>query len=78
MPNIINTVIYPTVEEVQYYNTIAIEMFRRSKHDQAKTIHLSFIEHALEKAKHVQGDLYDKAAILLSELTRVHAFESGK
>ena len=24
---------YPTVEEIQYYNTIAIEMFRKSKHD---------------------------------------------
>lgn len=72
-----NTVIYPTVEEVQYYNTIAIEMFRRSKHDQAKTIHPSFIKNVLEKVKLVQGDLYDKAALLLSELTRVHAFESG-
>jgi len=47
--NTMNTVIYPTVEEVQYYNTIAIEMFRRSKHDQAKTIHPSFIENVLKR-----------------------------
>jgi hypothetical protein len=34
-------IIYPTVEEIQYNNTIAIEMFRRNKRDQAKTISVS-------------------------------------
>ncbi len=69
--------IYPTVEEIQYNNTIAIEMFRRSKRDQAKTISISFIEKALDTTKIAPGDVYDKAAKLLIELTRIHAFESG-
>lgn len=68
---------YPTTEEIQYYNTIAIEMFRKSKHDEAKTITVSYIEKAIEKVKNEQGNLYDKAAVMLYELTRVHAFESG-
>ncbi len=68
---------YPTVEEIQYYNTIAIELFRKSKHDQAKTIHTSFIKNAINKVKNKNGDLYDKAAVLLEELTQIHAFESG-
>jgi death-on-curing family protein len=70
-------IIYPTVEEIQYNNIIAIEMFRRSKHDQAKIISVSFIEKVIDAVKAVQGDLYDKAALLLLELTQIHAFESG-
>jgi len=72
-----DVLIYPTVEEIQYYNTIAIEMFRKSKHDKAKTINVSYIEKALKKVKKLQGNLYDKAALMLYELTLIHAFESG-
>jgi prophage maintenance system killer protein len=70
-------IIYPTVEEVQYNNTIAIEMFRRNKHDQTKTISLPYIQKVLDLVKLEPGDIYDKAATLLFELTRIHAFESG-
>jgi len=69
--------VYPTVDEIQYYNTIAIEMFRRSKLDQAKTISASYIQRAIDKVKMEPGDLYDKAARLIIELTSMHAFESG-
>ncbi len=68
---------YPTVEEIQYYNTIAIEMFRKSKHDEAKTISIAYVKKAIEKVKNKQGNLYEKAALMLYELTRIHAFESG-
>ncbi len=70
-------IIYPTVEEIQYNNVIAIEMFRRSKHDQAKTISVSYIQKVIDLVKGEPGDIYDKAATLLFELTRIHAFESG-
>lgn len=69
--------LYPTVEEIQYNNTIAIEMFRRSKHDQAKTISVAYIQKIIDSIKLEPGDIYDKAATLLFELTRMHAFESG-
>jgi len=67
--------VYPNVEEIQYYNTIAIEMFRKSKHDEAKTINVSYIEKTIEKVKNKHGNLYDKVALMLSELTQIHAFE---
>ena len=70
-------IIYPTIEEIEYYNTIAIELFRKSKPDQAKTIEQSYISQALKKMQQHSGDLYDKAAVLLNELTYIHAFESG-
>lgn len=70
-------IVYPTVDEIQYYNTIAIEMFRKSKRDQAKVINISYLYKAIDKAKKDPGDLYDKAARLLIELTCMHAFESG-
>jgi len=70
-------IVYPTVDEIQYNNTIAIEMFRKSKQDQAKTISVSYIQKAIDGAKMNPGGIYDKAARLLSELTRIHAFESG-
>ena len=70
-------IVYPTVDEIQYYNTIAIEMFRKSKQDKAKTISVSYIKKAINITKMNPGDIYDKAARLLIELTRIHAFESG-
>ena len=70
-------IVYPTIDEIQYYNTIAIEMFRKSKSDQAKTISVSYIQKTIDKTKKNPGDIYDKAARLLIELTRIHAFESG-
>ena len=70
-------VVYPTVDEIQYYNTITIEMFRKSKRDQTKTISASYVQAAIDKTKMNSGDIYDKAARLLIELTRIHAFESG-
>jgi len=70
-------IIYPNVDEIQYNNTIAIEMFRKSKSDQAKTISVSYIQKTIDKTKKNPGDVYDKAARLLIELTRIHAFESG-
>ena len=52
-------------------------MFRKSKRDEAKTINVSYIKKAIEKLKNKRGNLYDKAALMLYELTRIHAFESG-
>ena len=70
-------IVYPTVAEIQYYNTIAIEMFRKTRQDKAKTISVSYIQKIIDKIKINTGDIYDKAAQLLIELTRIHAFESG-
>ena len=70
-------IIYPTIDEIKYYNTIAIEMFRKTKHDRAITIEDAFILKAIKAVKSKEGTIYDKAAILLLKLTQAHAFESG-
>ena len=66
--------VYPTVDEIQYYNTIAIEMFRKSKSDRAKTISDSYIQNAINKTKMNSGDIYDKAARLLFEFNTHSCF----
>ena len=35
------------------------------------------LSEAIDKCKEVNGDIYDKAAILLKELVKAHAFASG-
>ena len=67
--------VYPTVDEIQYYNTIAIEMFRKSKRGTAKTISVSYIHKAIDNAKEKPGDMIKTQ--LLMDLTCMHAFESG-
>ena len=70
-------IVYPTIDEIQYYNTIAIEMFRKSKSDQAKIISVLYVRKVIDKTKMNPGGIYNKAARLLIELTCIHAFESG-
>ena len=53
-------IVYLTVDEIQYYNTIAIEMFRKSKSDQAKTISVSYIHKAVDKTKMNPGNIYKR------------------
>jgi len=50
-------IVYPTIDEIQYYNTIAIEMFRKSKSDQARTISVSYIQKAIDKTKMNPGGI---------------------
>ncbi|TLY13687.1 MAG: type II toxin-antitoxin system death-on-curing family toxin [Thaumarchaeota archaeon] len=47
------------------------------KADQHKILSTKALEIALAKARAEKGDLYDKAAVLLIELVRGHAFASG-
>jgi hypothetical protein len=49
-------------------------MFRRSKHDQAKTISVAYIQKIIDSIKLEPGDIHDKAATLLFELTRIACF----
>jgi len=42
-------IVYPSIDEIQYNNTIAIEMFRKSKSDQAKTISVPYIQNEIKE-----------------------------
>lgn len=56
---------------------LQLKCLGKTNQHQAKTISVSYIQKSIEKAKMNPGDLYDKAAQLLIELTHIHAFESG-
>ncbi len=54
-----------------------MQNIRVKKADQSKVLSKEKIEAALRKTMDEEGDIYDKAAVLLTELARGHAFASG-
>lgn len=68
---------YPNEDLVIEYNTLAITMFDVKKADQVKVLNYSKISKAISKCKEIEQDIYGKAAVLLKELVRAHAFASG-
>ncbi len=70
-------IVYPDEDTVVAYNALAITIFETKKADQAKVLSRSKLSGAIRKCKDSKGDLYRKAAILLKELIKAHAFASG-
>jgi death-on-curing family protein len=54
-----------------------LERIQAKRADQHRVLSRKKLEDAIEKAKSEEGDLYDKASVLLIELVRGHAFASG-
>ena len=68
---------YPTKHSVIFTNQVICIMSNR-KADQHKLIKPdSFIDAVLNATKETTGDVYDKAAVLLSKLVITHGFASG-
>ncbi len=70
-------IIYPTVDELIETNRRALIEIRSKKADSHGVLSRPLLIAALEKVEAESGDLYDKAAVLLTELVRAHAFASG-
>ncbi len=70
-------IIYPTVDELIETNRRALIEIRSKKADSHRVLSRPLLIAALEKVEAESGDLYDKAAVLLTELVRAHAFASG-
>ncbi len=69
--------LYPTKEAILTVNEVVNIMSNR-KADQHKLLKSAdFIDKVIEKTKQVDGDLYDKAALLLHDLVTTHGFASG-
>ncbi len=62
-------IIYPTVDELIETNRRALIEIRSKKADSHRVLSRPLLNAALEKVE--SGDLYDKAAVLLTELVRV-------
>ncbi|MFH0875211.1 MAG: Fic family protein [archaeon] len=70
-------IIYPSEELLIEYNAFAITLFDVKKADSAKVLSYSKLKESITKCKNTEGDVYYKAAVLLSELIKAHSFASG-
>ena len=68
---------YLTVEEVIGINKSVLKEIRVKKADSHRIASRQKIEDALKKVQAEEGDTFQKAAVLLVELTKAHAFASG-
>ncbi|MEK6812599.1 MAG: type II toxin-antitoxin system death-on-curing family toxin [Nanoarchaeota archaeon] len=68
---------YLSEEDIITLNSLAILKFDVKKADEHKVLNQSSLTEALDKCRNKEGDIYDKATILLISLIRAHAFTSG-
>ena len=69
--------LYPTVERVIACNYRILTEIKVKKADRPELLSHRKLANALDDAKKLEGDLYDKAALLLKDLVQAHAFASG-
>ena len=69
--------IYPTLEQIIEYNFLVLEMIKVKKADEPKVLSRSKIVDVINGCKAHEGDVYDKAIILLKGLIQKHPFASG-
>jgi death-on-curing family protein len=68
---------YLTADEVVDINKSVLKEIRVKKADSHRVASGQKIEDALAKVQSEEGDTYWKAAVLLIQLTKAHAFDSG-
>lgn len=68
---------YPTAEKIVELNILAITLIKVKKSDAAKVLSVSKIKEVLEDCETNNGDIYDKAIILLKGIIQKHPFASG-
>ena len=68
---------YLTEDEIIEVNERVLKEIRVRKADSHRVASRGRIEDLLRKVELEEGDAYWKAAVLLSELTKAHAFDSG-
>jgi death-on-curing family protein len=69
--------VYPTAERLVEYNFLALEFIKVKKADQPKVLSYSKLNRVIADCEKKEGDLYDKAAVLLKGLIQKHPFASG-
>lgn len=72
-----NNLIYPTPEKIIEYNFLALELIKVKKADKPKVLSRSKILEVIKECEQKEGDIYDKAVILLRGLIQKHPFASG-
>ena len=68
---------YPSVDDIIEFNALMLSIIRVKKADQHKVLSEGKIADCIEEAEDCEGDLYDKAAVLMFMLVKNHPFASG-
>lgn len=68
---------YPTLENVIEYNFLALTLIKVKKADKLEVLSHSKIREILTACEAKEGDLYDKAVVLLKGIVQKHPFASG-
>lgn len=68
---------YSTVERIMEYNLLALSLIKAKKSDKAEVMSYKKLADAVESCKNLEGDIYDKAVLLLKRLIQGHPFASG-
>lgn len=69
--------IYPTPEKIIEYNLLALELIKVKKADKPKVLSKGKIIDTIEECREKEGNVYDKAIVLLKGLVQKHPFASG-
>lgn len=70
-------IIYPTTEKIIEYNLLALELIKVRKADKSEVLNKSKIREIIRECEEKDGDVYDKAIVLLEGLVQKHPFASG-
>jgi len=70
-------VVYPTIEKIIEYNIIVLNLIKVKKADKPEVLSRQKINETLEECMKTEGNIYDKAVILLKGLIQKHPFASG-
>jgi len=68
---------YPTAKQIIEFNQLILARIRVRKADKAHVLDRAKLSDILMAAKEFDGDIYDKAAVLLTRLIKGHPFASG-
>lgn len=68
---------YPSADRIIEHNFLALQFIRVKKADQSKVLSYSRINDVIDDCKNKEGDIYDKAVVLLKGIVQKHPFASG-
>jgi len=68
---------YPSVDKIIEFNLLALSVIKVKKSDSAKVLSRAKLLGVVNSTKSFEGDLYDKAVVLLKGIIQAHAFAIG-
>ncbi len=72
-----NKIYYPSVERIIEFNALVLTLISVKKADQPHVLSQVKLMEVVDACKSKEGDIYDKAVLLLKGLIKKHAFASG-